>query len=1669
MDRFRKQRDKLISRLAKEAKDELRIEELTIESSTNSRTGNVVQIQSPKQRALEPLIRHHSKGTSTLDPKDTKTSEVHIERHHTLFSRTSGAGHGSTDASVTSSPLGLTLVHTLPNPVVDLIFVHGLGGSSRGTWSWKHDTSNFWPLWLRNDSELSRARVFTYGYDAGFTGPYTTSSILDFAKDLLLRINTWSGDDGIPTPPPGQLPIVFVAHSMGGLVVKRAYIIGKTDPNFNNIVASIAGIVFLATPHKGSQLAQTLNSILRTSPTSSTKTYVAELEKNSSSLQDINEQFRNLCGTLELVSFYETAKTSLGAGIKRLIVEKESAVLEYPGETSCALVADHHNMAKFQSPLDANFTNVRNVLRWLVKRVVPNRALQSTAMSGTDGLTSKQHPAPPHVTSSSQPSKPQPFPEPNSLNTPLSTETYIEKLTEILGVSERDYEDIDSISERMMDGSCRWLLQRQKFQDWATNSPASTGLLWITGAPGSGKSTLSSFIINFLSQSHSGLCQYHFFFAGHQTKRTISFLLRSVAFQAAVNVNDILSQIVKLHESTGITFGDQKVSIIWEKLFEGLLFRSSAHDYLYWVFDGLDEAESAPELIKLVSKIRSAARVNVLLVSRSTKELSKEVLGHLPNIAHERISIHDTADDIRDYVRQSITRALPDNGSQEEIIREIMNKSMGSFLWVKLVLEKIRDNWYTKSDIQKALNDLPVGMEPLYDNMSLAILGQPEKIRVMASRILTWAVCSFHPLNIDALEVALRPEYTDFVNLARTAEEICGQFITVNKMKLSLIHQTARQFLLRRKDVTSFGIAENDGHTYAANVCMDYLSDAITWHRVFSTASVSHRRYSFADSQEIFAPHPFLSYALSFWSYHVSLASADSDEFLGIVLSFLEEHCLLWMHGAALTKDLRILTRAARNLKAFARRRAKSALKRPTSSSSASCDEALRHWATDIIRIVARFGTNIAESPTSIYKVIPFCPKDSIISKTFYSAGQSVFVVRGLSSAYWDNCLARLSVGDEQMAAKIICKDTFFITLLAMGGIIIVWRAETCEEIRRLTHGEYVATMASSMTSNLLATAGFQTIRIWDIAAGSELYQFPKEPHHHVRAMAFGKKDEDILVAYDDCVVKCLDLRTGSEKWRFVARELNSNYFSCARYMVFSPDLSQIAVIFRGRPALSWDVLKSQNQYAPPKRCVLVEDRLRAMAEGEAWNAPEIALWHPTTSHLLILYEDTRIVEWNIADDEQISYDHTAARSMTVSQDGSYLLTSDVTGALSVWAFPDYRLAYRMKYDEPVTDLAFSPDGSRLYDLRGPFCNVWEPDVLIMSEDADHDMSSAYETRTSEPVLAKDENSRVPVTALACDSSDRHFCVGKEDGSVTICSMPHGQKVRKVTSHSSSVSVLKISWSASEKYLASVDDSGRVIVKRLEPPTAGKDRWAVFPVCDVRMEDDDVVETLLFSQREDFLLIVGSTHARVINMKTKKGTCRVAGSTFKGKGIWLNHPQSASTLIHVSSNSECLYQWKNFQPKQEIPIETSSATEWMEAIEQGIEMREQYLVLSVLSGRGGKHRIEERNIELVDLTRLGNPASPTPTGQRKRVVVDGLKEHVRYLVGCYQDRVVFLDSQFWLCTWEMEAVYSKHKRHFFLPKDWINTSALKLVTLTAHGTLLCPKNGEVAVIKSGFK
>lgn len=85
---------------------------------------------------------------------------------------------------------------------------------------------------------------------------------------------------------------------MVGLVVQEAYIQGQNDPAYEAIIKSISSIMFLSTPHRDTNLAETLNRILTVSFVAYPIQSIAELSTGSQTLQRPNEQFSACCAKL---------------------------------------------------------------------------------------------------------------------------------------------------------------------------------------------------------------------------------------------------------------------------------------------------------------------------------------------------------------------------------------------------------------------------------------------------------------------------------------------------------------------------------------------------------------------------------------------------------------------------------------------------------------------------------------------------------------------------------------------------------------------------------------------------------------------------------------------------------------------------------------------------------------------------------------------------------------------------------------------------------------------------------------------------------------------------------------------------------------------------------------------------------------------------------------------------------------------------------------------------------------------------------------------------------------------------------------------------------------------------------------------------------------------------
>ena len=192
--------------------------------------------------------------------------------------------------------------------------------------------------------------------------------------------------------------------------------------------------------------------------------------------------------------------------------------------------------------------------------------------------------------------------------------------------------------------------------------------------------------------------------------------------------------------------------MLWEKIFCGLLLNMTLGKTLYWVVDGIDEAEpgALQSIFQCLKSLDSSIRLKILLLSRPTTDITMRIKQLPFRCTIHNISTVDTYDDIRAYVEDAIGIMIPKGvASRQRIVDKVLMKASGNFLWVALATKDLEESWHLRSDIDHTLSGFPSEMTDLYSRMIRKIEKQPQ--RVMATTFLTWATYSFRPLHIPEL------------------------------------------------------------------------------------------------------------------------------------------------------------------------------------------------------------------------------------------------------------------------------------------------------------------------------------------------------------------------------------------------------------------------------------------------------------------------------------------------------------------------------------------------------------------------------------------------------------------------------------------------------------------------------------------------------------------------------------------------------------------------------------------------------------------------------------------------------------------------------------------------------------------------------------------------------
>ncbi|KAL8701801.1 MAG: hypothetical protein Q9201_004715 [Fulgogasparrea decipioides] len=451
-----------------------------------------------------------------------------------------------------------------------------------------------------------------------------------------------------------------------------------------------------------------------------------------------------------------------------------------------------------------------------------------------------------------------------------------------------------------------WLLENSDFKKWYSSS--GSAVLWLSGIPGSGKTTLVN-TVQAEIESRMG-----------KTKPTVYFYLQYEGASedpAKVVLKSLVNKICALDTTLKDGVQEQRLASLVEHkcppadslalchLFRSLLDFVSPEVESFFLIDSLDEYPWIIDALLSATTARAQdvppIRISKHLVSyrSSCKALNHYVEDTIAFGKGFKVDLDENAaakTSLTRYIEIEEGRLIDTHPECElrirRMIRFVQQRSASSFLWAKLALESISQHLVSGLELDTLdLRLLPLTLGEIYQQrLDLAL----SKNGTMVVETLRWVLYAARPLSALELNGALLKSssisfngYSDsFLSsagsdgLGAALTSICGGLLQISEnRRLVLAHRTVREYLC---DPNTMDYQSDLDFGYIQcheSLAMTSLQCLITYRR-----AQNNKDYKYSDTN---SQKSFREYAYDHWMKHYWIAEAQSLQLTGLLYEYL--------------------------------------------------------------------------------------------------------------------------------------------------------------------------------------------------------------------------------------------------------------------------------------------------------------------------------------------------------------------------------------------------------------------------------------------------------------------------------------------------------------------------------------------------------------------------------------------------------------------------------------------------------------------------------------------------------------------------------------------------------------------------------------------------------------
>ncbi|KAL9612899.1 MAG: hypothetical protein Q9167_002532 [Letrouitia subvulpina] len=453
-----------------------------------------------------------------------------------------------------------------------------------------------------------------------------------------------------------------------------------------------------------------------------------------------------------------------------------------------------------------------------------------------------------------------------------------EKVLEWLSKIKHDQKHHD-IRLRRVKNTGGWLIEEKKFQCWRDATESENNFLWCHGIQGSGKTILTSLVIDHLSHQfeHENVAiAYLYFDYREQEVLSVERVLASLLKQVAAAKPNIPQSVLDFYKKINI----QQRQAQQQELEQALLLTFQEYERVFIVIDALDECDQTTHRRNLISCLRSlqiSPVVSIFITSRSHIEETNNFFEKA-----SKIIIEANETDLEKYILWEIEQSdnvdIIDNEFRGEIVQKIGKAAQNMFLLAALQIKNIL-NEPTIGEMEEALQLMPCGLDDAFEETMRRIQNQPDGRKRLGMNTLMWISHARGPLLVKELSEALairtgtaslNPRYQP---LQKLMVECSHGLVIVDEESsvIRLVHYSVQEYFHkhRRKFFPT-------GEKTVAELCITYLLfDSFSQGCCDDEAAIVNQ----------LTKYPFLSYAARQWGNHTSEARCESID--QIALSFL--------------------------------------------------------------------------------------------------------------------------------------------------------------------------------------------------------------------------------------------------------------------------------------------------------------------------------------------------------------------------------------------------------------------------------------------------------------------------------------------------------------------------------------------------------------------------------------------------------------------------------------------------------------------------------------------------------------------------------------------------------------------------------------------------------------